>query len=171
MPDALVLALAWAAGVLLGAMFFGGASYNNGVLPFKTYAIGEAYTRDGQPAKVLSPGAPPVGTTPSNRVSSVSGLTGIQPFSAIPDSSTTAGARWTGTARNRSKGISPPSRSVATFRDGSSWQTSLRGCQAISRSANAPSSSVDASGDGGIGRPKSMTREISERSRSPRRTR
>ena len=42
-----------------GAMFFGGASYNNGILPIKNYAIGEAYTRDGKPAKVLSPGAPP----------------------------------------------------------------------------------------------------------------
>ena len=42
-----------------GAMFFGGASYNNGVLPFKNYAIGEAYTRDGKPAKIVSPGSPP----------------------------------------------------------------------------------------------------------------
>jgi hypothetical protein len=33
----------------------------------------------------------PMAYTPSNRVSSVSGLTGIQPFSVIPDSSTTAG--------------------------------------------------------------------------------
>ena len=41
-----------------GAMFFGGASYNNGVLPFKNYVIGEAYTHDGKPARVQSPGAP-----------------------------------------------------------------------------------------------------------------
>ncbi len=32
------------------AMFWGGASYNNGILPFKHYILGEAYTRDGQPA-------------------------------------------------------------------------------------------------------------------------
>jgi hypothetical protein len=41
------------------AMFFGGASYNNGIVPFKHYVLGEAYTSDGQPAKVLSPGNPP----------------------------------------------------------------------------------------------------------------
>jgi hypothetical protein len=42
-----------------GAMFYGGASYNNGIIPYKNYIIGEAYTRDGQPAKVVSPGDPP----------------------------------------------------------------------------------------------------------------
>lgn len=41
-----------------GAMLWGGASYNNGIVPFKNYLLGEAYTRDGQPAKVLSPGTP-----------------------------------------------------------------------------------------------------------------
>ena len=30
-----------------GAMLWGGASYNNGILPFKNYLLGEAYTRDG----------------------------------------------------------------------------------------------------------------------------
>ncbi len=44
-----------------GAMLLGGASYNNGILPYKNYVLGEAYTRDGQPAKILSPG-PPIGT-------------------------------------------------------------------------------------------------------------
>ena len=39
------------------------------------------------------------------------------------------------------------------------------------RSANAVTSADDASGDGGIGRPKSMTSEISLLSRSPRSTR
>jgi len=38
-----------------GAMLWGGASYNNGVVPFKHYLFGEAYTRDGQPAKLLGP--------------------------------------------------------------------------------------------------------------------
>ena len=42
-----------------GAMFMGGASYNNGILPYKNYILGEAYTADGQPAKVVSPGNPP----------------------------------------------------------------------------------------------------------------
>lgn len=39
-----------------GAMLWGGAAYNNGILPFKNYIMGEAYTRDGQPATIKSPG-------------------------------------------------------------------------------------------------------------------
>ena len=35
-----------------GAMFWGGASYNNGILPFKNYILGEAYTADGEPAAI-----------------------------------------------------------------------------------------------------------------------
>ncbi len=42
------------------AMFWGGASYNNGVLPFKRYLLGEAYTRDGQPASVKNPVPPTI---------------------------------------------------------------------------------------------------------------
>jgi hypothetical protein len=38
------------------AMFWGGAAYNNGLLPFKNYVLGEAYTRDGQAA--ILEGAP-----------------------------------------------------------------------------------------------------------------
>ena len=34
------------------SMFFGGASYNNGIVPYKNYVFGEAYTRDGEPANV-----------------------------------------------------------------------------------------------------------------------
>jgi hypothetical protein len=41
------------------AMFWAAGAYNNGVLPFKNAAIGEAYTREGEPAKVVSPGNPP----------------------------------------------------------------------------------------------------------------
>jgi hypothetical protein len=37
------------------AMFFEGASFNNGVLPFKRSVIGEAYTRDGEPARLDNP--------------------------------------------------------------------------------------------------------------------
>ncbi|MBL4870978.1 MAG: hypothetical protein JKX72_08495, partial [Robiginitomaculum sp.] len=40
-----------------GAMLFGGAAYNNGILPFKNYILGEAYTRDGEPAVLTSPGS------------------------------------------------------------------------------------------------------------------
>jgi hypothetical protein len=42
-----------------GAMLWGGGAYNNGILPFKNYIVGEAYTRDGQPAAVTSPGYTP----------------------------------------------------------------------------------------------------------------
>ncbi len=42
-----------------GAMLWGGASYNNGIVPLKNYVFGEAYTRDGKPARVVAPGNPP----------------------------------------------------------------------------------------------------------------
>jgi len=35
-----------------GAMLWGGASYNNGILPFKNYILGEGYTTDGDAAIV-----------------------------------------------------------------------------------------------------------------------
>ena len=35
-----------------GVMLWGGASYNNGILPFKNYILGEGYTADGKAAKV-----------------------------------------------------------------------------------------------------------------------
>ena len=35
-----------------GAMLWGGASYNNGILPFKNYLLGEGYTADGEAAMV-----------------------------------------------------------------------------------------------------------------------
>jgi hypothetical protein len=41
-----------------GAMLWGGAGYNNGIVPFKNYVVGEAYTRKGEPAKIVSPGEP-----------------------------------------------------------------------------------------------------------------
>ncbi len=41
-----------------GAMLWGGASYNNGIVKLKNYALGEAYTRLGEPAKIVSPGEP-----------------------------------------------------------------------------------------------------------------
>ncbi len=55
-----------------GAMFYGGATYNNGIpphlgkdlLPAKNYALGEAYTREGEPAAILAAGAKPGTVTP-----------------------------------------------------------------------------------------------------------
>lgn len=41
-----------------GAMLWGGASYNNGILPYKRYILGEAYTRDGKPASIVPLMAP-----------------------------------------------------------------------------------------------------------------
>lgn len=41
-----------------GAMLWGGAAYNNGIVPFKNYVFGEAYTRKGEPATIKSPGSP-----------------------------------------------------------------------------------------------------------------
>ncbi|WP_293007713.1 hypothetical protein [Nitrosomonas sp.] len=38
-----------------GVMLWGGASYNNGILPFKNYIVGEAYTFDGQAAIIEGP--------------------------------------------------------------------------------------------------------------------
>ena len=37
------------------AMLWGGASYNNGILPFKRYVLGEAYTREGEAAAIEAP--------------------------------------------------------------------------------------------------------------------
>ncbi|WP_439098447.1 hypothetical protein [Alteraurantiacibacter buctensis] len=47
-----------------GAMLWGGAAYNNGILPFKSYVTGEAYTRTGEAALIQSPGSPPGTVTP-----------------------------------------------------------------------------------------------------------
>jgi hypothetical protein len=40
------------------AMLLGGAAYNNGVLPFKRYILGEAYTREGKGASIANPVKP-----------------------------------------------------------------------------------------------------------------
>jgi len=37
------------------AMLWGGAAYNNGILDQKNYFLGEAYTEDGEPAKITAP--------------------------------------------------------------------------------------------------------------------
>ena len=40
------------------AMLWGGAAYNNGILPFKRPVLGEAYTADGTPAMIRNPITP-----------------------------------------------------------------------------------------------------------------
>ena len=42
-----------------GVMLWGGAAYNNGILPFKNYILGEGYTADGEPARVTGSGLDP----------------------------------------------------------------------------------------------------------------
>jgi len=37
------------------AMLWGGAAYNNGILPYKRYLLGEAYTREGEGAMIKGP--------------------------------------------------------------------------------------------------------------------
>lgn len=40
------------------AMLWGGAAYNNGILPYKRYLLGEGYTREGEPAAIPGPVKP-----------------------------------------------------------------------------------------------------------------
>ena len=40
------------------AMLWGGAAYNNGILPYKRYILGEAYTREGLGASLVNPVKP-----------------------------------------------------------------------------------------------------------------
>ncbi|NBU59517.1 MAG: hypothetical protein EBS23_07085, partial [Betaproteobacteria bacterium] len=40
------------------SMLWGGAAYNNGILPFKRYMLGEAYTQDGTAAAIVNPVKP-----------------------------------------------------------------------------------------------------------------
>ncbi|HYM72728.1 MAG TPA: hypothetical protein VET89_07080 [Stellaceae bacterium] len=40
------------------AMFWAAGAYNNGILPFKHSIVGEAYTREGEPATLLDPNPP-----------------------------------------------------------------------------------------------------------------
>jgi hypothetical protein len=51
-----------------GAMLWNGAGYNNGIIPFKRGALGEAYTREGEPACLLTadinPAPPGKGSVP-----------------------------------------------------------------------------------------------------------
>ena len=42
-----------------GAMLWGGAAYNNGILPYKNYILGESYTSDGTAAIIKGPKVAP----------------------------------------------------------------------------------------------------------------
>jgi hypothetical protein len=45
------------------AMLWGGAAYNNGILPYKNYMVGEGYTREGEPARLIAPLKPTAAMT------------------------------------------------------------------------------------------------------------
>ncbi|MEA3045996.1 MAG: hypothetical protein QOJ53_328 [Sphingomonadales bacterium] len=67
-----------------GAMLFGGAAYNNGILQYKNYILGEAYTRTGEAAMVQSP-LGPGGLTAQQRARGVlSGLYPLPTWHVIP---------------------------------------------------------------------------------------
>jgi len=64
------------------AMFFEGASYNNGILPFKRGIIGEAYTRDGQAATVEDPDGKPDANAAAKGV--LAELFPLPPWEVVP---------------------------------------------------------------------------------------
>ncbi len=66
-----------------GAMLWGGAAYNNGILPHKHYVTGEAYTPDGRPATLRSP--VPV-TAEMRRAGVLPQLAPLPPFEVTPPS-------------------------------------------------------------------------------------
>jgi len=59
-----------------GAYLWGGAAYNNGILPFKNYVLGEAYTREGVAAKLDAP------VPPDDRMKKRGILPGLLPLPA-----------------------------------------------------------------------------------------
>ncbi|WP_370335949.1 hypothetical protein [Parvularcula marina] len=59
-----------------GAMLWGGAAYNNGILPYKNYILGEAYTREGESAALIGPG------NPAGTLTEAQAARGIRPWLA-----------------------------------------------------------------------------------------
>lgn len=67
-----------------GTMLWGGAAYNNGILPDKVYTVGEAYTKDGKPAVLTSPGTEN-GLTPAQKAAGIlQKITPLPPWNVIP---------------------------------------------------------------------------------------
>jgi hypothetical protein len=63
------------------AMLWGGAAYNNGILPFKRYILGEAYTREGLGASVVNPVTPDAFLTSKGILPS---LTALPAWETVP---------------------------------------------------------------------------------------
>ncbi len=64
-----------------GAMFLGGASYNNGILPYKNYILGEAYTTDGLAARITGSKLPP---EIAERHGVLPSLVPVPPWESVP---------------------------------------------------------------------------------------
>src|SRR5215471_15920636 len=56
------------------SMFWGAATYNNGILPYKRSILGEAYTRDGKPASLVNPVKPDAFLTSKGVLPSITAL-------------------------------------------------------------------------------------------------
>ncbi len=63
------------------AMLWGGAAYNNGILPYKRYILGEVYTREGQGAAIANPIKPDAFLTAKGILPS---LTALPAWETIP---------------------------------------------------------------------------------------
>jgi len=63
------------------AMLWGGAAYNNGILPYKRYILGESYTADGRGASVSNPVVPDAFFTQKGILPS---LTALPAWETIP---------------------------------------------------------------------------------------
>src|SRR5690606_6893480 len=66
-----------------GAMLWGGGAYNNGILPFKNYMLGEGYTRTGEPAAFDSLIPPDAGPELKARLAKRGVLPGFVPLPAF----------------------------------------------------------------------------------------
>lgn len=74
-----------------GAMLFGGAAYNNGIIPYKNYLLGEAYTTRGEPAKIVSPGSPPgTVTAPQAKRGALAALYPLPTWQVTPPATSSA---------------------------------------------------------------------------------
>src|SRR5258708_25876121 len=60
------------------AMLWGGAAYNNGILPYKRYILGEAYTREGNAASVVNPVKPDAFLTSKGILPSLTALPSLE---------------------------------------------------------------------------------------------
>jgi hypothetical protein len=63
------------------AMLWGGAAYNNGIVPLKHYVFGESYSPDGLPQRLLAPAPPTAAETARGALAS---LVPLPPWNVVP---------------------------------------------------------------------------------------